>query len=184
MDQVPTIDPVGAHDAPPGRSNPAGTRGSADRRLEHASRILLQVGAVLAALLVLLPALGVAALLLYAASLDMWHGIEHQVTAGDRVGLLSLAAMVAAVAAVCEGVVLRSIRQGWVALVMVVLGGIACLYICLRGLIQATGKDDTIVTLSVAVGAMGVVLALGAGLGMAGRLRGDRPRPRPTGRPH
>ena len=181
MDQVPPHDLADVPDAPTTAPSPAGAPTMADNGLERASRILLKVGAVFVGALVLIPGVGLALLLLYMASRETL--IEHQVTTEDRVLLLSLAAMVVGAAAACEGAVLRSLRQGWLALVVVGLGGITCMYICLRGIIAATGVDDSLVALSVAVGATGVVLVLGAALGIAGRLRGDRPSPRLTGHP-
>lgn len=172
MDQRPHVDPPVVRDAPTGRPRLDGTP-SADRRLERSSRIVLKAGAAMATLFVLLPGVGLAAVMVFLASLQTWHGGEGDVTVEDRLTFLSVALLAIGFVVACAVVLRRSLRRGWIALALVGLGGMACIYTGARGIIEATGIDSLIMSLSWGVAATGVVLLLGASLGMAARLRSD-----------
>lgn len=173
MDQLPQVDPPTVHDAPTGRPSPDWTPSAADRRLERASGVVLKVGAAMSTLFVLLPGVGLAAVMVFLASLQTWHGGEGVVTNEDRRVFLSVALLAIGLVVACAVVLRRSLRRGWIALALVGVGGLACIYTGARGLVEATGIDDVITALSLGVGATGVVLVLGASLGMAVRLRGE-----------
>ena len=78
----------------------------------------------------------------------------------------------------------RSLRRGWIALALVVIGGLACIYIGVRGIIEATGIDGLITALSWGVAVTAVVLVLGASLGMAARVQASRHGPGGLRRTH
>ena len=172
MDQLPQVDPPTVHDAPTGRPSPDWTPSVADRRLERASGVVLKVGAAMSTLFVLLPGIGLAAVMVFLASLQTWHGGEGDVSNEDRQMFLSVALLATGFVVACAVVLRQSLRRGWIALALLGLGGLACIYTGARGIIEATGIDDVITALSWGVGATGVVLVLGASLGMAVRLRG------------
>jgi uncharacterized membrane protein YjjB (DUF3815 family) len=126
-------------DAPTGRPSPDGTPGAADRRLERSSRVALKAGAAMAAFFVLLPGVGLAAVMVFLASLQTWHGGEGDVTVEDRLTFLSVALLAMGFVVACVVVLRRGPRKGWIALVLVGLGGMACIYAGARGIIEATG---------------------------------------------
>ncbi len=167
MGQLPDVNPPTARDAPTGRLGPGGQRRAADGRLERFSRVMLQLGAALVAIIVVIPGLGVAALLLYVASMETV--VSHPMTLEDRLLVLSVALLVVGVVVACAVVLRRSLRRGWIALAIVGIGGLACIYSGVRGIIEATGIDGTITALSWGVAATGVVLVSGASLGMLSR---------------
>jgi hypothetical protein len=173
MDQLPNVDPPTAHDAPTGRPDQDWTPSAADRRLERASGVTLKVGAAMSTLFVLLPGVGLAAVMLFLASLQTWHGGEGDVSNEDRLMFLSVALLATGFVVACAAVLRQSLRRGSIALTLVGLGGLACIYAGARGIIEATGIDGVITALSWGVGATGVVLVVGASLGMAVRLRGE-----------
>jgi hypothetical protein len=176
MGQLPDVEPPTAHDAPTGLMGPDGQRRAADGRLERYSRVMLQLGAALVAIIVVLPGLGAAALLLYVASMETV--VSHPMAPEDRLLVLSVAALVVGFVVACAVVLRRSLRRGWFALAIVGIGGLACIYSGVRGIIEATGVDGTITALSWAVASTGAVLVSGASLGMASRMRTiDHPAP-------
>jgi hypothetical protein len=77
----------------------------------------------------------------------------------------------------CAVVLRRSLRRDRFALAVVGIGGVACIYIGVKGIIEATGIDGLITVLSWGVVATGVVLVLGASLGMATRVQATHPHP-------
>jgi hypothetical protein len=173
MDQLQHVDPPTVHDAPTGRPSPDRTPSAADRRLERSSRVVLKAGAAMSTVFVLLPGVGLAAVMVFLASLQTWHGGEGDVTVEDRLTFLSVALLAMGFVVACAVALRRSLRRGWIALASVCLGGLACIYAGVRGIIEATGIDSLITGLSWGVAATGVVLLLGASLGMAVRLRGE-----------
>ena len=50
-------------------------------------------------------------------------------------------------------------------------GGLACIYAGVRGIIEATGIDDLVAVLSWGVATTGLLLVLGASLGLVARVR-------------
>jgi hypothetical protein len=142
-----------------------------DARLVRASSVVLGIGIALAAVFVILPGMGVAAVMVFLASLDTWHGGEGVVTIEDRLLFLSVALFAIGLVVACALLLRRSLRRGWIALVLVGLGGLACIGIGIRGILAATGIDAIITTLSWGVAVTGVALLLGASLGIAVRVR-------------
>jgi hypothetical protein len=142
-----------------------------DGLVERSSQVVLRIGAVLATIFVLLPGVGLAVVMVFLASLQTWHGGEGDVTVEDRLTFLSVALLATGFVVACAVVLRRSLRRGWIALALVGLGGIACLYAGIRGIIEATGIDSVITGLSWGVAGTGVVLVLGASLCMATNLR-------------
>jgi hypothetical protein len=167
MDQLPDIDPLVVSDVPLGRPVPDGTRSAVDRRLERLSRMMLRVGAGLVAVLVFVPTLGVAALLVYAAT--MTTVAEYRVTDEIRLQFLSVALLAVGFVVACAVALRRSLRRGLIALTAVAVGGLACMYGGVRGIGEAT--NDQLIALSWVAAATGFVLVLGASLGMAARVR-------------
>jgi hypothetical protein len=173
MDQLPKVDSPTVHDAPTGRPGADWTPSAADLRLDRASQLVLKVGVAMSTVFVLLPGVGLAAVMVFLASLQTWHGGEGEVAVEDRQLLLSVALLATGFVVACAVLLRRSLRRGWIALALVGLGGLACIYTGARGIIEATGIDNVITALSWCVGATGVVLVLGASLGTAVRLRGE-----------
>lgn len=181
MDQLPHIEPSTGGDVPLGQPSPDLAQRSGDHRLERSSTVALRIGVALSVLFVLLPMVGFAAAMVFLASLDTWHGGEGDMTIEDRLSFLAAALLAVGLVVACAVALRRSLRRGWVALVVVAIGGLACLYIGVRGIIEATGIDGLITALSWGVAATGVVLVIGASLGMAARVQASRHGP---GRPH
>ena len=177
MDQLPHIDPVTGRDVPPEHPSPDLRQHPGDRLLERSSAVMLRVGVALSAMFVLLPGIGVAAVMVLLASLETWHGGEADMTIEGRLQLLSVALLATGFVVACAVALRRSLRRGWIALAVVAIGGLACLYIGVRGIIEATGIDGLITALSWGVAATGVVLVLGASLGMTARVQASRHRP-------
>jgi hypothetical protein len=177
MDQLPPIDPLRVGDAPTGQPSPDAVRHQDDRLLERSSAVVLKVGLVLAAIFVILPGIGFAAVMVLLASLETWHGGEADMTIESRLLLLSVALLAIGFVVACAVALRRSLRRGWIALAVVAMGGLACIYIGVKGIIEATGVDGLITALSWGVAATGVVLVLGASLGMAARVQASRHRP-------
>jgi hypothetical protein len=174
MGQLPGTEPPTPHDAPTGRLGPDSTRSAADRLLERSSRLLLKVGGALVAILAFIPALGLAALLVYAATMTTVAG--YRVTDEVRLQFLSVAVLVVSFVVACAAALRRSLRRGWIALTVVAVGGLACIYIGVRGIVEAT--EGQLSALSWGVAATGVVLVFGASLGMVSRIRAtDLPAP-------
>ncbi len=173
MNQLPDIDPPVVSDVPLGRPVPDGTRSAVDRRLERFSRLMLKVGAGLVAVLVFVPTLGLAALLVYAAT--MTTVAEYRVTDESRLQFLSVALLAVVFVGACAVALRRSLRRGWIALTAVAVGGLACIYGGVRGIGEAT--NDQVIALSWGAAAAGVALLLGAALGMAARVRVSLHRP-------
>ena len=181
MGQLPHLGPPTVPGDPVGRPSPGMTQRAAGRRLDGYSRLILQVGAVMSAIFVFVPLVGLAAVMVFLASLETWHGGEGPMTDEVRLTFLSVALLSIGFVVACAVALRRSLRRGWIALVVVGIGGLACIYIGVRGIIAATGVDSLITALSWGVGATGVVLVFGASLGLAARIRGDAAGPRTTG---
>jgi hypothetical protein len=175
MDQLPRLGPPTFGRSPIGRPGPVGMRIAADDRLERSSQLMLKIGAALAAVFVLLPFVGVAAVMVLLASLDTWHGGEARLTFDDRLGFLMMAVVVVGIVNACAVALRRSLRCDWIALAVVGLGGLTCVCIGVYGIGRATGIDSLITALSWGVATTGVVLVLGASLAVAARARGARP---------
>jgi hypothetical protein len=177
MEQRPRLDPPTGPGTPIGPPGSIGTRIVADRRLERSSRVVLQIGAALAAVFVLLPGVGLAAVMVLLASLETWHGGEGRLAVEDRLMFLSAALLASAFVVACALVLRRGLRRGPIALAVVGLGGLALVAIGVRGIVEATGIDSLITALSWGVAVTGVVLTLGAALGIASRVQAAHPRP-------
>ena len=158
-------DPASAH----------GGHAEGDGRLERSSTVLLKIGAALSAVFVMLPAVGFAAVMVILASQSSWHGGEGVLTTESRLGFVAVGGLAIGFAVACALLLRRSLRQGWIALLLVGMGGLACCYIGVRGIVEATGVDSLITALSWGVAATGATLVLGALLGMASRVQGTRP---------
>jgi hypothetical protein len=177
VDPRPDPDAPTVHDVVMGRHGPDGAPRAADRRLERSSTVLLRIGATLVSVFVMLPVAGLAAILLYAQSYQRWPLGGGDMTVEFRLQLLSVTLLLVGAVVACAVVLWRSLRRGSIALALVGLGGLACIYIGVRGIIEATVHDITITGLSCGLVATGVVLVLGASLGMAARVRAAHLRP-------
>ena len=138
-------------------------------QLERSSKAALKIGGAFAAVFVLLPGIVLALLMLLLAAQDTLIG--HQVVLEVRLQLLSVALLAALVVIVFAAALRSSLRLGSLALLAVGLGGSACTYAGMRGLREATGVDDLITALSCGVAATGIMLLLGASLGIVARVR-------------
>jgi len=177
VDQLPLLDPPTVHDAPIGRPGPDCARRTLDGDLERSSTVTLKIGAALVALFVMLPVAGLAAMLLYAQTYATWPLGGGDMTVEFRLQLLSVTLLLVGSVVSCAVVLRRSLRRGWFALAVVGIGGLACISIGVKGIIEATGVDGLITALSWGVAATGVVLLLGASLGMAARVQAAHPHP-------
>lgn len=135
-------------DVPRGQPNPDVTQHPVERLVERSSSVVSRIGVALSAMFVLLPLVGFAAVRLMLASLETWHGGEGDITVEFRVQLLSVALLAIGFVFACAEVLRRSFSRGWIALAVVALGGLACIYIGVRGIIKATGIDGLITALS------------------------------------
>jgi hypothetical protein len=171
MGELPHLGPPTVPGAPVGRPSPDMPHGATERRLDRDSRLILQVGVVMSAIFVFVPLVGLAAVLVFLASLETWHGGEGPMTDEVRLTFLSVALLSIGVVVACAVALRHGLRGGWIALVFVGIGGLACIYIGVRGIIAATGVDNLITALSWGVGGTGVVLVLGASLGLTATLR-------------
>jgi hypothetical protein len=124
---------------------------------------------------VLVPLVGLALVLLFLASLQTWHGDEGVMTDAERIRFGSMAVLVIGFVVACVVALRRSLRGSRPALALVATGGLACIYAGVRGIVEATGIDLLITALSWGVGVTGVVLTLGASLGLVVRAQPDRP---------
>lgn len=165
-------------DAMSERPGPEGPRAANHPRWERSSAILLRIGAALTAAFVLVPLVGLALVLLFLASLQTWHGGEGAMTDADRIWLGAMALLVMGFAVACVVALRAGLRGSRPALALVAMGGLACIYAGIRGIVEATGIDLLITALSWGVGVTGVVLTLGASLGLVVRAH-PRARRRP-----
>jgi len=115
--------------------------------------------------------------LLYAQTYATWPLGGGDMTVEFRLQLLSVTLLLVGSVVSCAVVLRRSLRRGWFALAVVGIGGLACISIGVKGIIEATGVDGLITALSWGVAATGVVLLLGASLGMAARVQAAHPHP-------
>jgi hypothetical protein len=184
MDQHQHTHPPTVSDVPRGQPRPVLTQHPVDRRLERSSTVVLRIGVALSVVFVLLPGVGFAAVMVLLASLETWHGGEADMTVESRVQLLSVALLAIGFVVACAVALRRSLRRGWIALALVAIGGLACIYIGVRGIIEATGIDGLITALSWGVAVTGVVLVLGASLGMTARVQASRNGPDGLRRSH
>ena len=136
--------------------------------LDRAAGLVLRIGMVLSVLFVLLPGVGLVALMLYLASGDTLIG--HPMAPEDRDLLLRVALVATAFEVAFMTALRRSLRRGWVALVTIGLSGIAGILVGIRGIRDATGPD-LMMTLAACVVVTGFVLAMGAVLGIVSRFR-------------
>ena len=175
LDHLPLFDPPTVHDAPIGQPGPDGAQRAPDRRLERSGTVMLKIGAALVAMFVMLPVAGLAAMLLYAQTLATWPLGGGDMTVEFRLQLLSVTLLLVGLVVACAVVLRRSLRRDWFALAVVGIGGLACICSGVRGIVEATGIDINITVLSWGVVATGVVLILGASLGMATRVQAAQP---------
>lgn len=143
-------------------------------RLERLSTLALKLGAVLAGMFVLLPALSLAGVALLVAAWGSWHGGEGELAQGDLLLLLAVALGSVGLAVGVATLLWRSLRKGVPALALVGVGGLACIAVGLIGIGRATGVDSSITLLSWAEVATGVLLAAGAALGVGARVERRR----------
>jgi hypothetical protein len=115
MDQLPYVDPPTVRDAPTGRPSPDCSPSAADRRLERSSRVVLKAGAAMATVFVLRPGVGLAAVMVFLASLQTWHGGEGDVTVEDRLTFLAVALLAIGFVVACAVALRRSLRRDWIA---------------------------------------------------------------------
>jgi hypothetical protein len=177
LDHLPHSDPPTVHDAPIGQPGPDGVQRVPDRRLERSGTVMLRIGAAMVATFVMLPVAGLAAMLLYAQTYPRWPLGGGDMTVEFRLQLLSVTLLLIGLVVACAVVLRRSLRRDWFALAVVGIGGLACITVGVRGIIEATGIDSLITALSWGVVATGVVLVLGAFLGVAARVQASHPHP-------
>jgi hypothetical protein len=136
--------------------------------VDRAADLMLRLGVVLSVPFVLLPGVGLVAVMLFLACGDTLIG--HPMAPEDRDLLLRVAVVAVVFEVAFMTALRRSLRRGPVALAAIGLCGVAGILVGIRGIRDATSAD-LMMTLAAGVVVTGFVLAMGALLGMVSRTR-------------